>query len=133
MGCKDGRCVGLTILPLHMSIVLKSWSLNLLEPPAPVQVYNGNGKHYFAFVLVILLGPLNKAHPVVNITITVLEDLTMCAVAHKRKHFGGSVASIFMAVPLLNLHNYLPNQTTHTPKDCHLTYSLHGAESFLRS
>jgi len=104
-----------------MSIVLKSWSLNLLEPSAPVQDYNGNRKHYFAFVLVILLDPLNKARPVVNITMTVFEDLTLCTVVHKRKHFGGSFASIFMAVPLLNLHNNLPNQTIHTPKDYHLS------------
>ena len=52
---------------------------------------------------------------------TVLEDMTPCVVVHKRKHFGGSVASIFMAVPLLNLHNYLPNQTAHTLKNCHLS------------
>jgi len=78
-------------------------------------------KHYFGFVLVILLVPMTKAHPVANITFTVLQDLTPCAVADKRKHFGGSAASIFMAEPLLNFHNYLPNRTAHTPKDRHLS------------
>jgi len=38
---KGGRCVGLTTLPLHVPIALKSWSLNLLEPSRPVQACNG--------------------------------------------------------------------------------------------
>jgi hypothetical protein len=33
---KGGRCVGLTTLPHHVPIVLKSGSLNLLEPSGPV-------------------------------------------------------------------------------------------------
>jgi hypothetical protein len=32
LGGKGGRCVQLTTLPLHVSIVMKSGSLNLLEP-----------------------------------------------------------------------------------------------------
>ena len=64
---------------------------------------------------------MTQAHPVVNITITVLQGLTLCAVVDKRKHFGESAASIFMGEPLLNFHNYLPNQTTHTPKECHFS------------
>jgi hypothetical protein len=35
------RCVGLTTLPLYVPIVLKSGSLELLEPSGPVQAYNG--------------------------------------------------------------------------------------------
>ena len=35
LGCKGGRCV--EPYRLHVSIVLKSWSLNLLEPSGPVQ------------------------------------------------------------------------------------------------
>jgi len=38
---KDGRCVRLTTLPPSWLIVLKSGSLNLLEPSGPVQVCNG--------------------------------------------------------------------------------------------
>ena len=37
LGGKGGRCVGLTIL----TIVLKSGSLNLLEPSGPVQTSSG--------------------------------------------------------------------------------------------
>ena len=41
-GGKGGRCVGLTTLPhLHVPIVLKSVSLNILEPSGPVQACNG--------------------------------------------------------------------------------------------
>ena len=36
----SGRCVGLTTLHLHVPIVLKSGSLNLLEPSGPVQACN---------------------------------------------------------------------------------------------
>jgi len=38
---KGGRCVGLSTLPLHVLIVLKSGSLNLLEPSGSVQAWNG--------------------------------------------------------------------------------------------
>jgi hypothetical protein len=38
---KGGRCVGLTTYHLHVPIVLKSWSLNLLKPSGPVQGCNG--------------------------------------------------------------------------------------------
>ena len=41
MGGKGGRCIGLTTLPLHVSTVLKSGSLNLLETSVPVQACNG--------------------------------------------------------------------------------------------
>jgi len=41
LGGKGGRCVGLTTLPSHVPIVMKSRSLNLLEPSRPVQVRNG--------------------------------------------------------------------------------------------
>ena len=41
LGCKGGRCVGLTPYHLHMPIVFKSGSLNLLEPSGPVQACNG--------------------------------------------------------------------------------------------
>jgi len=40
-GGKGGRCVGLTTLPPFGPIVLKSGSLNLLEPSGPVQACNG--------------------------------------------------------------------------------------------
>ena len=41
LGSKDGWCVGLTTLPpLHVLIVLKSGSLNLLEPSGLVQACN---------------------------------------------------------------------------------------------
>jgi hypothetical protein len=40
-GGKGGRCVGLTTLHLHVPIVLKFASLNLLEPSGPVQACNG--------------------------------------------------------------------------------------------
>jgi len=38
---KGGRCVGLTTLHLHVPIVLKYGSLNLLESSGPVQACNG--------------------------------------------------------------------------------------------
>jgi len=41
LGCKGGRCVGLATCHLHVLIVLKYGSLNLLEPSAPVQTCNG--------------------------------------------------------------------------------------------
>ena len=40
-GSKGGRSVGLTTLPLRVSILLKSGSLNLLEPSASIQACNG--------------------------------------------------------------------------------------------
>jgi len=40
-GGKGGRCIGLTTLPLHVPIVLKAGSLNLLVLSGPVQAYNG--------------------------------------------------------------------------------------------
>jgi len=40
-GGKGGRCLGLTTLHLHVPIVLKSRSLNLLKPSGPVQACNG--------------------------------------------------------------------------------------------
>jgi len=41
-GGKGGRCVGLSTLPpIHVPIVLKSGSLNLLEPLGPVHACNG--------------------------------------------------------------------------------------------
>jgi len=40
LGGKGGRCVGLT-LPPSCASVLKSGSLNLLEPSGPVQACNG--------------------------------------------------------------------------------------------
>jgi hypothetical protein len=40
-GSKGGQCVGLTTLHLHVPIVLKSGSLNLLEPSGPVKACNG--------------------------------------------------------------------------------------------
>ena len=41
LGGNDGRCVGMTNLLLHVPIVLKSGSLNLLEHSGPVQACNG--------------------------------------------------------------------------------------------
>ena len=41
-GGKGGRCVELKSYYLHVPIVLKSGSLNLLEPSVPVQACNGN-------------------------------------------------------------------------------------------
>jgi hypothetical protein len=38
---KNGRCVGLQPYHLHMPIVLKPGSLDLLEPSGPVQACNG--------------------------------------------------------------------------------------------
>jgi len=38
---KGGRCVGLTTYHLHMPNVLKSGSLNLLEPSGSAQACNG--------------------------------------------------------------------------------------------
>jgi len=40
-GGKGGRCVGLTTKRTHVPIVLKSGSLNLLEPSGPVQACTG--------------------------------------------------------------------------------------------
>ena len=40
-GGKGGRCVGLTVLPLHVPIFLKSGNLNLLELSGPVQACIG--------------------------------------------------------------------------------------------
>jgi len=40
-GGKGGQCVGLTAYHLHVPIVLKSGSLNILEPSGPVQTCNG--------------------------------------------------------------------------------------------
>jgi hypothetical protein len=40
-GVKGGRCVGLTTLSLHVPIILKSGSLNLLETYGPLQACNG--------------------------------------------------------------------------------------------
>jgi len=41
LGSKGGRCVGLITLPPSCPTVLKSGSLNLLEPSGPVQACNG--------------------------------------------------------------------------------------------
>jgi hypothetical protein len=41
LGGKGGRCVGLITLPRPCADVLKSGSLNLLEPYGPVQACNG--------------------------------------------------------------------------------------------
>ena len=41
LGGKGGRCVQLTTLPLHVPNVMKSGSLNLLEPSGPVQASIG--------------------------------------------------------------------------------------------
>jgi hypothetical protein len=38
---KGGRCVGLTTLPFHVPNVLKSLTLNLLEPSGSVKACNG--------------------------------------------------------------------------------------------
>jgi hypothetical protein len=40
-GGKGSWCVGLTTLPPYVLIVLKCWSLNLLEPSGSVQTCNG--------------------------------------------------------------------------------------------
>jgi hypothetical protein len=50
-GGKGGRCVGLTALPLHVPIVSKSGSLNLLEPSGPVKACNGIALPFFTNVL----------------------------------------------------------------------------------
>jgi hypothetical protein len=39
-GGKGGRRLGLTTLPFHVPIVLKSGYLNLLEPSGPVKACN---------------------------------------------------------------------------------------------
>jgi len=39
-GGKGGRCLGLTTLDLHVPIILKYGSLNLLEPLGPVKACN---------------------------------------------------------------------------------------------
>jgi len=53
-GGKGSRCVGLTTLHLHVPIVLKSGSLNLLEPSGPVQACNGIALPFtFAFTCLI--------------------------------------------------------------------------------
>ena len=41
LGVKGGRCVGLKTFHFHVPIVLKSGSLNLLEPSGPVQACTG--------------------------------------------------------------------------------------------
>ena len=41
LGGKGGRCVRLTTLPPSCAVVMKSGSLNLLEPSGPVQACNG--------------------------------------------------------------------------------------------
>ena len=46
LGGKGGRCVVLTTCHLHVPIVLKSGSLNLLEPSGPVQACNGTALPY---------------------------------------------------------------------------------------
>jgi len=56
-GGKGGRCVGLTTLPLHVPIVLKSGIFNLLEPSGPVQASNG-------IALPLLLPPGGNPIPV---------------------------------------------------------------------
>ena len=40
-GGKGSQCIGLTTYHLHVPIVLKSGSLNLLEPSGPVKACNG--------------------------------------------------------------------------------------------
>jgi hypothetical protein len=40
-GGKGSRCAGLTPCHLHVPIVMKSGSLNLLEPSGPVNACNG--------------------------------------------------------------------------------------------
>jgi hypothetical protein len=54
---KGGRCVGLTTLPPSCAIVLKSGSLNLLEPSGPVQVCNGIALplHAYKFFFVLCM------------------------------------------------------------------------------
>ena len=41
LGVKSGRCVRLTTLPQSWAVVMKSGSLNFLEPSGPVQACNG--------------------------------------------------------------------------------------------
>jgi hypothetical protein len=41
LGCKGGRWVGLTASPPSLSIMLKSWSRNVMEPSGPVQTCKG--------------------------------------------------------------------------------------------
>ena len=41
LGGKGGRCVRLTTLPLSCTVVIKSGSLNFLEPSGPLLACNG--------------------------------------------------------------------------------------------
>jgi hypothetical protein len=50
LGDKGGRCVGLTN-HLHVPAVLKSGSLNLLEPSGPVQACTGIGFICVVFIV----------------------------------------------------------------------------------
>ena len=40
-GCKGRRCVRLTTLLASCVVVMKSWIFNFLEPPGPLQAFNG--------------------------------------------------------------------------------------------
>ena len=40
-GGNDGRCIRLTILPQSCAVVMKSGTLNFLEPSGPLQACNG--------------------------------------------------------------------------------------------
>jgi hypothetical protein len=52
-GVKGGRCVGLTTLHHHVSIVLKSGSLKLLESSGPAQACNGTALPFIVLVAAI--------------------------------------------------------------------------------
>jgi len=46
---KRGRCVRLTTLPPSCAVVLKSVSLNFLEPSGPLQTCNGTDYYYYYY------------------------------------------------------------------------------------
>jgi len=46
LGSKDGRCVRLTTLPPSFAVVMKSGSLNFLEPSGPLQACNRTGSTF---------------------------------------------------------------------------------------
>jgi hypothetical protein len=55
-GGKGGRCVRLTTLPPSCAVVMKSGSLNFLEPSGPLQACNGTALPlYWLYIYVLLI------------------------------------------------------------------------------
>jgi hypothetical protein len=55
-GGKGGRCVRLTTLPPFCAVVMKSGSLNFLEPSGPLQACNGTSLPFLLHLVLVVHG-----------------------------------------------------------------------------